>query len=370
MASLGAAFVVAVAGTFATTTFTRSPFYGGVMASALWSIVFAPTYFFDTAAYASVGVYAYTLSGVFLAVLLGAFVSKLLAQGQLVTVWTMSRGDERTVPYMLLVSVGVFFAVFFFVAGATNDNAGALDATQPAFLHGTVTLSTTTAVVVGVVLTLSTIALLIVSALPRQHGDRFHDEPDQMSALLFVGMIVVIVAPSVWPLATSLSTPIGRGVAAMATAFLVDGLVFGLGYWYEQRRYETALKHDRWHGRLYRAGFSATSSAVPLVVIALLHGLIFLFGGFAIDANGNDAQALFAFPWFSLAFVIAIGIVLVVYCAAGVCFSSVYRARARTVDAPPDDAAPLMPDETTSPETARRRRPVAAAGDNSDDFDV
>jgi len=374
MASLGAAFVVSVASVFVATLFTRSPYFGTALWAALWLIVFAPTYFYSLVA---VNVYAYTAGGVFLAAILGALLCKLLAQGQLVNVWLTgsggglnAHGEERNVPYIVFATIALFFTTFFFVAGATNDNPSATPP-APSFMTGTVAIGDPVALVAASALLIATLALLFISAYPREYGDRLHELPDQMSAIYYVSMAIAIVAPAIVVL-SSFSTPIRRGIVAMLVAFVVDALIFIGGYWYERQRYASAAKADRWHGRLYRVGSSVTATALPLVLFALLHGLIFLFGGFAIAANGNNTQALFAFPWFALAFVIAIGIVFVCYAIIAACFPSVYVVRAwGSSPPPPEEQEPLVEATAVAQGRARRREPVTNDdASTSGDFDI
>ena len=315
-ATLGTRLVDAAVFGYLGGVFTRDAFFAPAVYLAFWVLIYAPTYYPIVAPGLPDNVlatYFYLPAIVFLGTIIGLLVAKLLDIGQLVDVWlTGSGGGENArhenlnVPFLVFGLGLIWLAVFFFVANMAGGS----------FIYGAISIDPTVAIILGVVAVVLAISAFVVSAVQHKFGTRFVGaRHDYISVWYLIALTAAVIIP--WFIRTPSVPTTGNVVLTTLVIVFLDFVVLGVGTYLEYRRDRdldpTNVAPSSRHGRFYAIEGSRTKLVLRFVLVILLHTLVYIFGAWFQNITADDVAAMFGFPNYALFFLIAYGVLILMY---------------------------------------------------------
>ena len=314
--TIAAVLVTSCAVSFLATIFTRDAFFSLAAFVAFWTFIFSDVYYSGIIAVVR---YNYMFAAVLSAALTGVALAELINSGVLINVWLdrPSRSDRsgyalQSLPVGALMVLFAFLATFFFYLGALLSLwAGfiTVSSSWPWYILG------------GLFALAAIISLFLLAFTVKWTKFEFYFDGKIEVYYVFAFIFAAITPALIWHVSWSfLSTSFAAGTFARAAltagiAFFFDLLVLGIGVLLERNAEKkagsaTIVRFDGLDG-----GEHGLVLFLRVFVISLMHGLIYLFGGFVdvSDAAYQAAIDVFWIPHLFLLFAIAFGIYAIAY---------------------------------------------------------
>lgn len=326
MASLPQNLVALAAATFIGTVFTRDPAFCITIVSAFWLFIFGELYYGDGSVFASQYWVNYTIAAVAVAAAVAAVMVKWLGTGRLVDVWLTrsplpTTGNDWNIPAFLLAGIAGFLATYFSVQASIVPtpiwhNA---EATAP---------SETICIVLAIGFALLALVFIILAGVQTRTTAAGTVLNNSLGVFHMFALAIIILASSlVWLLpnwsAVSGSGSVTAGWVTGATAAVLDIVFLAGGYALEKAQTsdvaggnEARAAAIRPYDSLFTGASTGAIIVIRVLVIAVAHGLIFVFAGMSstvLTDNGAAVHDVFWFPHLMLYFVVSAGVYLVLY---------------------------------------------------------